>query len=88
MGRPNRFHVKSLARKRNHYEPMKAKVTQQGVIIPKKLLRGVEEVEIRKKNGMILVVPRPKDDTVYKLGTKPVRCGAPDASQNLDKYLY
>ncbi|MEK6324432.1 MAG: hypothetical protein AABN33_22560 [Acidobacteriota bacterium] len=67
---------------------MKAKVTQQGVVIPRRLLRGVEEVEIRKKNGVILVVPKQKADPVYKLGTKPIRCGVLDASENLDKYLY
>jgi hypothetical protein len=70
------------------YKNMKAKVTQRGVLIPKKLLRGVEEVEIRKRNGVILVVPKHKEDTVFKLGSKPIRCGAPDASENLDGYIY
>lgn len=40
---------------------MKAKVTKEGVLIPVNLLEGVKEVEIRKENGLILVVPQ-KDD--------------------------
>ena len=67
---------------------MKARVTKEGVLIPKKLLRGVEEVEISKRNGVIVVSPKNGDDPIYKLGTNPVPCYAPDASENLDKYLY
>jgi antitoxin component of MazEF toxin-antitoxin module len=37
---------------------MKAKVTKDGVLIPKNFLEGVEEVEIRKENGLILVTPQ------------------------------
>lgn len=37
---------------------MKAKVTEEGVLIPKNFLEGVKEVEIRKENGLILVVPQ------------------------------
>lgn len=67
---------------------MKAKVTKTGVLIPKKLLKDVDEVEIRKQNGSIVVSPIAKRDPIYSLGTRPVRCGVPDASEALDKYLY
>ncbi|MBI4489065.1 MAG: hypothetical protein HY694_08255 [Deltaproteobacteria bacterium] len=67
---------------------MKAKVTEQGVIIPKTFLEGVEEVDIRKENGTIVVVPTSKHDPILDLGKHPVRCGAPDASEHHDKYLY
>lgn len=67
---------------------MRAKVTEDGVVIPKKLLRGVKEVEIRQGTDVILVVPKMMDDPILGLGTNPVSCGAPDASENLDHYLY
>jgi hypothetical protein len=67
---------------------MRARVTEEGVIIPPKLLKGVTEVEIRKENGMVLVVPRKGDDPIYKLGSKPVPCGTPNASVKLDDYVY
>lgn len=67
---------------------MKVKVTEAGIVIPKKLLVGVAEVEIRKEHGIILVVPSVKEDPIFKFGMHPVTCNAPDASENLDKYLY
>ena len=36
---------------------MKAKVTEQGVTIPKSLLPDVDEVDIRKRNGVVEIVP-------------------------------
>lgn len=67
---------------------MKVKVTEAGIVIPKKLLVGVAEVEIRKEHDIILVVPAVKEDPVFSLGTNPVTCNTPDASENPDKYLY
>ena len=67
---------------------MKAKVTKQGVLIPKKFLNGAKEVEIRRKKNLILVVPSPTQDPIYKLGKNPVSTGLGDASENHDKYLY
>lgn len=67
---------------------MKARVTDQGVVIPKELLEGVEEVEIRKEDHFIMVVPTLRDDPILGLGKHPVSCGAPDASEHHDKYLY
>ena len=67
---------------------MKAKVTEAGVVIPKKLLKNVKEVEIRKEHDIIVVLPTDKKDTIYKLATNPVPCKIHDASENPDKYLY
>ncbi|MFY9622611.1 MAG: hypothetical protein WAQ99_22530 [Pyrinomonadaceae bacterium] len=36
---------------------MRTKVTNEGVIIPKEWLTGISEVDIRKQNGIIVVVP-------------------------------
>lgn len=67
---------------------MKLQVTPQGVIIPKVLLEGFKEVEIRKNNGMIIIIPLVKEDPIFELGKNPVLCGISDASENHDKYLY
>ena len=66
---------------------MRAKVTQEGIIIPKKLLEGVDEVEIRQERNMILIVPIGKVDPILTLGTEPIIIEANDASINHDQYL-
>ena len=67
---------------------MKVKVTENGVIVPRELLDDAEEVEIRKENGKVIVTPLPKVDPILGLGENPVACGAPDASEQLDRYLF
>lgn len=67
---------------------MKVKVSDNGVIVPKTYFEGVDEVEIRKENGLILLVPISDGDPIFKLGEAPVTCGVSDASENHDKYLY
>ena len=66
---------------------MKVKVTENGVTVPRELLDDAEEVEIRKENGKVIVTPLPKVDPILGLGENPVACGAPDASEHLDRYL-
>lgn len=67
---------------------MKARVTDEGVVIPKRFLKGVTEVEIRQEGQVVVVLPKSKEDSLFKLGSNPVPCSAPDASENLDKFLY
>ena len=67
---------------------MRTKVSENGVLIPKDLLTGITEVDIRKQNGVIVVIPAGKDDPLYNIGKDPVACGVSDASENLDKYIY
>ena len=67
---------------------MKVKVTENGVTVPRELLDDAEEVEIRKENGKVIVTPLPKVAPILGLGENPVACGAPDASEQLDRYLY
>ena len=67
---------------------MRTKVSEQGVVIPKELLEGITEVDIDKHNGLIVVTPVGKRDPIYDIGTNPVKLGIPNASENLDKYLY
>lgn len=67
---------------------IKAKVTERGVLIPRKLLKGVKEVEIRPQNGLIVVVPVPEKDPIFNLGKNPVKGDVTDLSINHDKYIY
>jgi len=67
---------------------MRTKVSEQGVVIPKELLEGITEVDIDKHNGLIVVTPVGKRDSIYDIGKNPVKLGITDASENLDKYVY
>ena len=67
---------------------MRAKVTKRGVLIPKELLEGVEEVDIKKRNGLIMVLPVPDSDPINNLGRNPIVVDVDDASVHHDKYLY
>jgi hypothetical protein len=67
---------------------MRAKVTDEGLVIPLDLLEGHKEVEIRKEGDQILILLSPEVDPILGLGSEPVECGAPDASENHDFYLY
>ena len=68
---------------------MKAMGKKDGVLIPKKLLKGAKQVEIRQEAGRIVVLPVPApDDPIFKLGKHPVKSGVPDASERHDEYLY
>jgi virulence-associated protein VagC len=67
---------------------MKAKVTEQGLVIPKQFLQGIQEVEIRQQNGVLLIVPIGKNDPILQLGSEPITDTVDDASINHDHYLY
>jgi virulence-associated protein VagC len=67
---------------------MKAKVTKRGLIIPKEMLAGAQEVEIRQEDNRLVIFPLPSSDPILNLGKHPVECGAPDASEHHDYYLY
>jgi len=67
---------------------MRVKVTEQGVLIPKRLLEGSSEVEIHKHHKMILVLPAENQDPIFQLGMEPVQDDIDDASINHDRYLY
>jgi hypothetical protein len=67
---------------------MKAKVTKRGLVIPKNMLAGTEEVEIRKEDHRIVISLLPERDPITNLGRHPVDCGVSDASEHHDRYLY
>ena len=66
---------------------MRAKVTAEGVLIPRELLGDAEEVEITGDGRAITVAPSGTRDPLLGLGEKPVVCGIRDASEEHDKYL-
>ncbi len=68
---------------------MKAVVGDTGVLIPRRMLRGVKEVEIRKQGRNIVVEPSARDsDPIFDLGKTPVRSGVSDGAERHDAHLY
>lgn len=67
---------------------MKTKVSDQGVLLPKKFLVGVEEVEIRREDHGVVVTPITQDDPILLLGTQPIENDIADGSSNHDRYIY
>jgi hypothetical protein len=67
---------------------MRTKVTENGILIPKEWLEGIDEVDIQKAQNLIIVVPVQADDPILDLGKQPVRLDVEDASLNHDRYLY
>lgn len=78
-------------------------VTDQGVTIPKSWFGEAVEVEVRRVNGQLVLVPLngaltevdtnpipiSSDDPAWELGKQPIRMeGIDDASVNLDEYHY
>ena len=67
---------------------MRSKVTEQGVVLPKQWFPGVDEVDIRRENNRVVVVPFRGDDPILALGKDPITVDVDDASDNHDRYLY
>ncbi len=66
---------------------MKAKVTEQGLLIPRSLLEGFDEVEIRQEQLTITIIPL-SGDPIRNLGRNPLGAAETDASERHDEYLY
>jgi virulence-associated protein VagC len=68
---------------------MKAQVKNQGLLIPKKFLRGIQSVEVRWEKSHIVIEPtKTMIDPVFGLGQKPGRSGLKTVSAQHDKHLY
>jgi len=67
---------------------MRIKVTENGVLIPKMWLEGIDKVDIQQTPDMILVVPVQENDPILNLGKQPILLDVEDASINHDQYLY
>ena len=66
---------------------MTIKVTADGLTIPGEFLEGIDEFEIRKEDGLIVLMPTNDPDPILEFGKHPVISGAPDGSVNHDKYI-
>ena len=65
---------------------MKVKVTETGVVVPKEMLEGIEEVEITKEGDRIIIFSVTPTDPIFGLGTNPVSSGIDDAAEKHDSY--
>jgi hypothetical protein len=63
---------------------MKLQVTEQGVIIPKEFFEGIEEVELRRENGWIALVPSQLSKKPRVIGLHP---GAIQIGHDFDEPL-
>jgi len=66
---------------------MRARVTQSGLLIPKALLEGVDEVKIYQEQQRIMIVPV-AGDPIRNLGLNPLDVDETNASEHHDEYLY
>jgi hypothetical protein len=67
---------------------MKAKVSDQGLVIPPEWLAGVDEVEIRREESAIVILPVGDGDPIRQLGKEPIETDVQDASEHHDRYVY
>ncbi len=68
---------------------MKALVKKDGLLIPKRLLKGIKQVDVRREHGKIVVRPLLSvADPIFNLGKRPVKSGVGDAAEHHDQYLY
>lgn len=67
---------------------MRVKVNQQGALIPKELLSNVAEVDIRRDQDVLIVIPIFSNDPLFEFGTQPILSDVNDASVAHDRYLY
>ncbi len=67
---------------------MRAQVSAEGVVIPKRMLGTAKEVEIQNDHGVVTVKPVAEADSIFGLGSEPVKCGVEDGSIRHDQYLY
>jgi virulence-associated protein VagC len=67
---------------------VKTRVTEQGIIIPREMLEGLDEVEIRRQDGMIIIEPASARDRIFDIGKNPIDADITDASVNHDQYIY
>lgn len=68
---------------------MKAAVRKTGVLVPRRLLKGVTTVEIRRERGRVVLLPlHGRHDPIRQLGRHPVRCGIRNGAAEHDAVLY
>ena len=66
---------------------MRAKVDDTGLRVPRAMLKGFDEVEIRVEDGRIVIIPL-RPDPIMRLGQCPLDAPEVDVSERHDDYLY
>jgi len=66
---------------------MKTRVTEEGLLVPKHWLQGVDEVDIRRERNVIVIVPVVSQDPIFNLGRHPVTVDVDNASVQHDAHL-
>lgn len=66
---------------------MKTVVSENGLQIPKKMLKGMSKVEIHREKNKIVISPIIEDDPIFELGRRPIKSSIKDGSSNHDKYI-
>jgi hypothetical protein len=66
---------------------MKAKVNDTGLLVPRAMLEGLDEVEMRVEDGRIVISPL-RPDPIMRLGQRPLDTPEVDVSERQDDYLY
>ena len=68
---------------------MKVNVKKEGLLVPRKLLKGVKQADVTWENNRIVIRPtKIEADPIFTLGSQPGHSGLKDASTHNDKYLY
>ena len=72
---------------------MEAVVSDAGLTLPKRMLRGMGRVHIQKKHGVITITPQPDPasvavDPLLGLGSAPSSQGLRSGSSQHDRFVY
>ena len=67
---------------------MDAVVSNLGLTVPKRMLRGMSRVHIEKKRGVIIITPQQTNDPLLGLGSAPARQSLTTGSQKHDQHIY
>lgn len=67
---------------------MDAVVSNLGLTVPKRMLRGISRVHIEKKRGVIIITPQDISDPLLGLGSTPARQNLSTGSQKHNQHIY
>ena len=69
---------------------MKAMVKKNGLLIPKKFLKGIKEAKIQWEKDKLVILPikREEKDPILELGSHPGHSGLKRGSMDHDSTIY
>jgi virulence-associated protein VagC len=78
-----------MGSEKNEGRTMRATAKKNGLTIPKRLLKGVAEFEVKDLGKRLVLVPAGEaEDPVFSLGEDPRGTGLRNAPRKHDEYLY